>query len=106
MRQRQNLEGALKGFEDLEQELEDNIELIGLGEAEDDASVISEAEASLEKLRREAQKLEVEALLSGEADGNDCYIEIHAGAGGTESQDWAQMLMRMYMRISICAQSW
>lgn len=98
MRQRQNLEAALKGFERLERELEDNIELIELGEAEDDAGVVTEAEASLDRLRREAQKQEVEALLSGEADGNDCYIEIHAGAGGTESQDWAQMLMRMYMR--------
>lgn len=98
MRQRQHLEESIKGFERLERDLADNVELIELGEAEDDASVVSEAEASLQRLHRIAQKQEVEALLSGEADVNDCYIEIHAGAGGTESQDWAQMLMRMYMR--------
>jgi len=98
LRQRQAIEDAIKGFEGLERELNDNVELIELGEAEEDASVISEAEAALARLRREAQRREVEALLSGEADPNDCYIEIHAGAGGTESQDWAQMLMRMYMR--------
>ncbi len=98
MRQRQGLEGALSSFDRLAQELDDNVELIELGEAEDDAEVVAEAEKSLAKLHKEAQKKEVETLLSGEADSNDCYLEIHAGAGGTESQDWAQMLMRMYMR--------
>lgn len=98
MRRRQALEDSINSFGRLEQELADNIELIGLGEAEDDATVVSDAEAALQRLRREVQRREVEALLSGEADGNDCYIEIHAGAGGTESQDWAQMLMRMYVR--------
>jgi peptide chain release factor 2 len=98
MRDRQGLEDALSSFESLERELEDNLELIELGEQEGDKDVVAEAEKSLEKLFRQTQKLEVEALLSGEADGNDCYLEIHAGAGGTESQDWAQMLMRMYMR--------
>src|SRR5213079_94923 len=58
----------------------------------------AEAEANLEKLREEAGKREVESLLSGEADGNDCYLEVHAGAGGTEAQDWAEMLLRMYVR--------
>src|SRR5213079_2972699 len=58
----------------------------------------AEAEANLEKLREEARKREVESLLSGEADGNDCYLEVHAGAGGTEAQDWAEMLLRMYVR--------
>jgi peptide chain release factor 2 len=98
MRNRQGLEGALSAFERLERELDDNLELIELGESEDDADVVSEAEQALKGLHREAQKREVETLLSGEADSNDCYLEIHAGAGGTESQDWAQMLMRMYMR--------
>jgi len=98
MRERQGLEGALSAFERLERDLDDNLELIELGESEDDADVVAEAEKALEVLHRETQKREVETLLSGEADSNDCYLEIHAGAGGTESQDWAQMLMRMYMR--------
>jgi len=98
MRQRQGIEESLGAFERLERELNDNIDLIELGEMEEDTQVVSEAEKALEGLHREAQKREVETLLSGEADSNDCYIEIHAGAGGTESQDWAQMLMRMYMR--------
>ncbi|MHA1166040.1 MAG: peptide chain release factor 2 [Alphaproteobacteria bacterium] len=98
MRQRQGVEESLGAFERLERELNDNIDLIELGEMEEDEQVVAEAEKVLEGLHREAQKREVETLLSGEADANDCYIEIHAGAGGTESQDWAQMLMRMYMR--------
>lgn len=98
MRERQQLESALSGFSRLTRELDDNIELVELGEEEGDEGVIAEAEAALMKLRAEAHKREVEALLSGEADANDSYIEIHAGAGGTESQDWAQMLERMYIR--------
>ena len=98
MRERQQLDGALSGFTRLLRELDDNIELVSLGEEEGDESVISEAESALRKLRAEAHKREVEALLSGEADSNDSYVEIHAGAGGTESQDWAQMLERMYIR--------
>ncbi len=98
MRQRQSLEEALMSFARLERELADNIELIELGEAEQDEAVVAEAEQALRTLGREAQKREVETLLAGEADGNDTYLEIHAGAGGTESQDWAQMLMRMYLR--------
>jgi peptide chain release factor 2 len=98
MRQRQGVEESLNSFERLERELNDNVDLIELGEMEEDEQVVAEAEKALTGLHREAQKREVETLLSGEADANDCYIEIHAGAGGTESQDWAQMLMRMYMR--------
>jgi len=98
MRERQQLDGALSGFTRLVRELDDNIELVSLGEEEGDAGVVSEAESALKKLRAEAHKREVEALLSGEADSNDTYVEIHAGAGGTESQDWAQMLERMYIR--------
>ena len=72
--------------------------LIELGESEDDAASVEEGEAGLSKLAEEARRQEVEALLSGEADGNDTYVEVHAGAGGTESQDWAEMLSRMYAR--------
>ena len=84
----------------LEQELEDAATLIELGEAESDQDVVSEGEATIAGLQRRAEKLELESLLSGEVDGNDCYIEINAGAGGTESQDWAEMLVRMYLRWS------
>ena len=98
MRERQALDDAMKSYGQLEQELADNVELIELGEQEGDEEVVAEAEKALATIHREAQKREVAALLSGEADGNDSYVEIHAGAGGTESQDWAQMLMRMYMR--------
>ena len=98
MRERQQLEAALNAFTRLTRELADNIELAALGEEEGDATVVVEAEAALERLRREAHTSEVEALLGGEADANDTYVEIHAGAGGTESQDWALMLERMYLR--------
>jgi len=98
MRERQSLESALETYSALEQRLSDNIELIEMAEAEGEDDVVSDAQDALEALRRDVQKHEVEALLSGEADANDCYVEIHSGAGGTESQDWAQMLMRMYMR--------
>jgi peptide chain release factor 2 len=69
-----------------------------MGEAEGEATVVADAEAALEKLRAEAARRELESLLSGEADANDCYLEVHAGAGGTEAQDWAEMLLRMYVR--------
>jgi peptide chain release factor 2 len=98
MRERQHLDDAINAYADLERALSDNIELIGLGEEEGDDQVVAEAERALGELLKVAQKREVEALLSGEADGNDAYVEVHAGAGGTESQDWAQMLLRMYMR--------
>ncbi|MGD9866613.1 MAG: peptide chain release factor 2 [Hyphomicrobiales bacterium] len=98
MRERQVLEGQIKTYDGFERDLADNIGLIDLGEAENDASVVADAEAALERLLADVKKKEVETLLSGEADANDTYLEIHAGAGGTESQDWAQMLMRMYMR--------
>jgi peptide chain release factor 2 len=98
MRQRQQLERSINTYKKLERDLEDSVTLIELGEAEDDDASISEGEAQLKKLDEEAQRRSVEALLSGEADGNDSYVEVHAGAGGTESQDWASMLTRMYMR--------
>jgi len=98
MRQRQSLERSVTGYKQLQRELDDNLTLLELAEAEDDEATFGEAEAGLERLVKEVQRQEVEALLSGEADGMDAYLEVHAGAGGTESQDWAQMLLRMYMR--------
>jgi peptide chain release factor 2 len=98
MRARQALEKQIAGYKQLERELDDGVTLIELGEAEHDEASIAEGEALLRRLKEIAQKREVEALLSGEADGNDTYLEVHAGAGGTESQDWAAMLTRMYMR--------
>ncbi len=98
MRQRQALERSLNDFRRLERDLDDNITLIDLGEAEGDEGAVTEAETALARLDEEAQRKSVEALLSGEADGLNTYVEVHAGAGGTESQDWAQMLLRMYMR--------
>jgi peptide chain release factor 2 len=98
MRQRQALERSVTAFQKLERDLDDAVTLIELGEAEKDEATVQEGEGVLRKLAPDARRQEVEALLSGEADGNDSYVEIHAGAGGTESQDWAQMLSRMYMR--------
>lgn len=98
MRERTRLENSLKAIDELAQTLSDNVELIEMGEAEGDADIIAEAEATLEKAHKHAQKAELETLLSGEADANDCYLEVHAGAGGTEAQDWAEMLARMYVR--------
>jgi peptide chain release factor 2 len=98
MRERQQLESALVSFERLAREVTENVELVALGEEEGDETIVAEAEAALGRLHQEAHKREVEALLAGEADANDAYVEIHAGAGGTESQDWAQMLERMYVR--------
>ena len=98
MRERQSLDNSIAGYQKLERDLDDAVTLIELGEAEKDEATIHEGEASLRKLAPEARRREVEALLSGEADGNDTYLEVHAGAGGTESQDWASMLSRMYTR--------
>ncbi|MEM9267465.1 MAG: peptide chain release factor 2, partial [Pseudomonadota bacterium] len=98
MRERQTLSDAIDAFKEIEQGLQDNVDLIELGEAEDDAEVVAEAEESLVGLKVLAAKRELEALLDGEADGNDTYLEINAGAGGTESCDWASILARMYVR--------
>jgi peptide chain release factor 2 len=98
MQERQQLEESIQSYAALESALKDNVELIALGDEEGDAEIVAEAERALGALVKVAQKREVEALLSGEADGNDAYLEVHAGAGGTESQDWAQMLSRMYLR--------
>jgi len=98
MRERDALDDQLKAIGRIEQELDDQLTLIELGEAEKDDKTVGEAEAALKRLKVEVARRELEALLSGEADANDCYLEVHAGAGGTESQDWASMLMRMYVR--------
>ncbi len=88
----------MSGYTSLKNELDDALTLLELGEAEGDQASIAEAEAMLAALKPKAEKRQIESLLSGEADANDCYLEVHAGAGGTEAQDWAQMLMRMYTR--------
>src|SRR5262245_18977489 len=98
MRERQNLDDNIRSINGLTRALEDNIGLIGLGEEEGDADVVAEAEAAIRSLSGEVKARQVETMLSGEADSNDTYLEIHAGAGGTESQDWASMLLRMYTR--------
>jgi peptide chain release factor 2 len=98
MQERTALEDQLGAIGRIEQELDDQLTMIELGEAEKDQKAIAEAEAALQKLKEEVARRELEALLSGEADSNDTYLEVHAGAGGTESQDWASMLLRMYTR--------
>jgi peptide chain release factor 2 len=98
MRERQQLDDSVNGILKLTSALADNAELIAMGEEEGDQGIIAEAENAIRALKSEIARLQVEALLSGEADGNDCYLEVHSGAGGTESQDWASMLLRMYTR--------
>jgi peptide chain release factor 2 len=98
MRERQNLDDGIGGVRRLTQSLADNIELIELGEEEGDPGIVEEAEAAIRSLAGEVRARQIETLLSGEADSNDTYLEVHAGAGGTESQDWANMLLRMYTR--------
>ncbi len=98
MRERTELEDRLGAVSTFERDLEDATTLIELAEAEGDAAVEQEGIAQLKGLKAEAERRQVEALLSGEADGNDTYLEVHSGAGGTESQDWARMLFRMYGR--------
>ncbi len=98
LRERTRLERAVGSYRRIEHEVDEAVELIELGEAEGDAGIVAEAEAGLEALREEARRREIESLLSGEADADDCYLEVHAGSGGTEAQDWAEMLLRMYVR--------
>ena len=98
MRERQELDEAVTAIKKLEQDLEDAATLIELGEMEGDQASITEGENAIKAVEKEAASRQVETLLSGEADGFDTYLEVHAGAGGTESQDWANMLQRMYAR--------
>jgi peptide chain release factor 2 len=98
MRERQQLDDGISGVRVFEKQLTENVELIELGEMEGDQEIITDAETALKGMLAEANRRQVEAMLSGEADGNDTYVEVHSGAGGTESQDWANMLLRMYTR--------
>lgn len=98
MRERTRIEERIGRIDTLERDFSDNLALLEMGEAEEDAEIVTDAEDALTTLHKEAAAAELQTLLSGEADANDCYLEVHAGAGGTEAQDWAEMLLRMYMR--------
>ncbi len=98
LRERNRLATQTEAVHTIERETEDALTLAELAEAEGDPSVHAEAEAALRRISEEAKRREIESLLAGEADGNDCYLEVNAGAGGTEAQDWAEMLLRMYTR--------
>jgi peptide chain release factor 2 len=98
MRERQKLDSAMSAVRAVGNELADATGLIELAEAEGDSAMVADAERSIEALAKRAEQLRLQSMLSGEADGNDTYLEVHAGAGGTESQDWAEMLFRMYTR--------
>ena len=98
MRERRRLEAAIGTVDEITSEMADAVEFVELGEMEGDDAVVAEGLLSLQKLAERADADKVQALLGGEADANDTYLEIHAGAGGTESQDWAEMLFRMYAR--------
>src|SRR5262249_11196722 len=100
MQERTALEDQLTAIGRIEQELDDQLTMIELGEAEKDQKAVGDAEAALRKLKTEVARRELEALLSGEADPNDSYLEVHAGAGGAESPDWANILMSMYTRCA------
>ncbi len=98
MRERQRLDDSIHGIRSFTKTLEECIELIAMGEEESDIEIITDAENTIRNLKNEIEKKQIDVLLSGEADQNDTYLEVHAGAGGTESQDWASMLLRMYTR--------
>ena len=98
MREKDHLSTSLEKVKTFDQKVQDAEELLELAELEEDAETIQEVEAEIAALQKYGERLRLESLLSGEADGNDCFIEIHAGAGGTEAQDWAEMLQRMYLR--------
>ncbi|WP_208437982.1 peptide chain release factor 2 [Bartonella taylorii] len=98
MRERQHLDDSINGIRSFTKTLEECIELIAMGEEEGDVEIITDAENSIRNLKSEIDKRQIDVLLSGEVDPNDTYLEVHAGAGGTESQDWASMLLRMYTR--------
>jgi peptide chain release factor 2 len=98
MRERQRLEGSVSAIRSLDRELADAEGLIEMAEAEGDKAMVVDGEKSIGELQAKAEALRLQSMLSGEADANDSYVEVHAGAGGTESQDWAEMLFRMYTR--------
>ncbi len=98
LRERNHLDEVVSGYETLDREYQNNLELAQMADAEKDEAMLAEAEAALRNVAAQLRQLEIESLLSGEADANDCFLEINSGAGGTESQDWAEMLLRMYVR--------
>jgi peptide chain release factor 2 len=98
MRERTRLDKGVNGYLKIEREVDDTLGLAEMAEAEGDQAMLDEAQKNLERLHAEVKERELESLLSGEADANDCYLEVHAGSGGTEAQDWAEMLLRMYIR--------
>ncbi len=98
MREKTQLEGSIAEINSIQSTLDDNLLLIEMGEEEGDDAVVKDAEAALDKLKIKTDKLQLSSLLSGEADNNDAFLEVNAGAGGTEAQDWAEMLLRMYIR--------
>lgn len=98
LKEREALSQSISRIRGIEQRLSDSVELIALGEAEGDQGVVEEAETHLKDLHKEVAHAQLETLLSGEADSNDCFMEINAGAGGTEAQDWVAMMARMYSR--------
>lgn len=98
MRERTRLEARIGKLDALDRAFTEHVEMLELAEAEGDEGLVAEAEAALADLHETAGRAELQTLLSGEADGNDCFLEVHAGAGGTEAQDWAEMLARMYLR--------
>tara|TARA_R110001592_G_scaffold79054_2_gene236744 strand:- start:17196 stop:18146 length:951 start_codon:yes stop_codon:yes gene_type:complete len=100
MRERTYLEQNISALNDLEKSLNDYVDLIGMAEEEGDDGILRESEKAIEKLNVRAARFRLESLLSGEADANDVYLQVNAGAGGTEAQDWAEMILRMYMRWS------
>jgi len=98
MKERTQLESALGDYKDMETQLRDSVALLEMATAEDDGAMIDDVVAHIFSLQKESAQKEIESLLSGEADGRDCYLEVNAGAGGTEAQDWAEMLLRLYTR--------
>ena len=98
MKERTRLESQITAVQKIQSDTDDNAELIEMGEAEGDEDIVEEAEKALVEIKEKVEKQQLESLLSGEADPNDCYLEVNSGAGGTEAQDWAEMLLRMYLR--------
>lgn len=98
MQERTRLDDQISTVRQIEQDMADNVSMIELGEDEGDAEIVSEAEQALSELQVKASKLQIQSLLSGQADANNAYLEVNAGSGGTEAQDWASMLLRMYVR--------
>jgi peptide chain release factor 2 len=98
MRERNQIAAGVEAVHAMETELADTVELVAMAEEEGDTTMVSDAIGTLRRIAEEAKRRELESLLSGEADANDCYLEVNAGAGGTEAQDWAEMLLRMYSR--------